>query len=246
MADVLFFRANFELATEYLYFWFGLGIESAEKLGYRVIDIGGAAATLDNLLDALEKYNFNAIFLGGHGNETTLTGQNYQQILKACVNDQVMSGNLAYLLSCYTGLELGPSMISKKTQAYVGYNRDFRFMINTDLSPQEDSMTSLAQPFQEIVLEIITRILKGQSMGEVYNGGILKCNEWIEKLFERREYQWGQVIEFLKHNRDALIALGKREVHATPPTPTSAPGSFIPFAASVGSGALLLALGMLM
>lgn len=246
MADVLFFRCNFELATEYLYFWFGIGIEAAEKLGYRVIDIGGDAATLDNLLDALEKYKFSAIFLGGHGNETTLTGQNYQQILKACVNDQVVSGNLAYLCSCYTGLELGPSMISKNTQAYVGYTRDFRFMINTDLSPQEDSQTSLAQPFQEIVLEIIIRILKGQSMAEVYNGGVLKCDEWIEKLFERREYQWGQVISFLKHNRAALIALGEREVHVIPPTPTLPPVSFIPLAASAGGGALLLALGMLL
>ncbi|GAG98256.1 unnamed protein product, partial [marine sediment metagenome] len=187
------------------------------QMGYRVVELPGDAFTLDNLLDALENYRFSAIFLGGHGNSSTLTGQDYREILKACINDEIVSGNVAYLCSCFTGIELGPSMISKKTQAYVGYNRDFRFMINTDLSPTEDSLTSLAQPFQEIVLEIIIRILGGQSIPDIYKGGIAKCDDWIAKLYDRPEYQWSQVISFIKHDRAALIALGEREVYVEPP-----------------------------
>lgn len=239
---MLFGHANFELATEYLSAWFELGIAEAERLGYRVVNLPGDAFTLENLLDALEKYRFSAVFLGGHGNDSTLTAQNYQEILKACVNDEVMSGNVAYLCSCFTGIELGPSMIRKNTQAYVGYNRDFRFMVNTDLSPREDSLTSLAQPFQEIVLEIIIRILKGQTIDTVWNGGIEKCNQWILKLYDKPEYVWSNVIKFIQHDRDALLALGERDVYVTPPTPTS----ILPLAASAGGGALLLALSMLL
>lgn len=241
MADVLFGHANFELATEYLSTWFKMGIDVAESMGYRVVDLPGDAFTLNNLLDALENYSFSAIFLGGHGNDTTLTGQNYAEILKACQNDQVMSGNMTYFCSCFTGAELGPSMISKNTQAYVGYTRDFRFMVNTDLSPMEDSLTSLAQPFQEILLEIIIRILRGEGLAPIYNGGIAKGNEWVERLFDRPEYVWSQVISFIQHDTAALISLGEREGYGIP----SVSASLIPVAASAGIGAALTILSIL-
>lgn len=243
MPNVLFFRPDFELATEYLYTWFGLGIEKAEAMGFRVVDIGGAAATLENLLDALSKYKFSALFLGGHGNATTFTGQDYQEILKACINDEVVSGNLTYLCSCYTGLELGPSMFGKNAEAYIGYDRDFRFIIDTSLSPLEDSLFSTAQPFQEIVVEVMVRLLRGQSIQDVWSGGVAKCDEWIAKLYDRPEYKWSQVISFLRHNRDGLICLGER---VTPPVPPAPPiASYLPTAVSAGVGVALMFISVL-
>ena len=143
MSYACFFRPSYELATNYLYEWFGLGVEYARRLGYRVIDIAGEDATPGNLLEALNTYTFSALFLGGHGNPDTFTGQNGVIILKACQNDEVLSGNLAYLLSCYTGQELGPSMIDKDVIAYVGYQNDFRFMVDTTYPILDDP---LAEP----------------------------------------------------------------------------------------------------
>ena len=205
---------NFELATEYLFSWFGLGIEEAERLGYRVIDIPKEAATLENLLDALGAYRFSALFLGGHGGPDVFTGQDYEVILRACENDDVMTGTLSMFLSCFVGQELLPSMDEKDAVATVGWATDFRFMVDTSYPILEDP---LAEPFKELVFDITSRVLRGQKIRVVWEGGIAKCNEWIAKLSPRQEYIWSQVIGCIEHDRDGLIALGNKEVYATPP-----------------------------
>lgn len=223
---------NFELATEYLYAWFEQGISLAERLGYRVVDLPGEAFTKDNLFDALERYRFNAIFLGGHGNPTTLTAQDYEEVLKSCVNDDVCSGNIAYFCSCFTAQALGPSMIEKKTLAYFGSMSDFRFMVDTSYPILDDP---LAEPFKDIVVEIMSRILLGQKIIDVWNGTIDKCNALIERLKPLPETHWSDVIGCIEHNRDGFIALGDQEVYAV--SPVGRP--LIPMVSSLGVGSIL-------
>lgn len=237
MVDVLFFRPAFETATNYLHAWFGLGIEEAERLGYRVIDLPRDAATLENLLDALQNYTLSSLILGGHGNPDTFTGQNYKEILKACRNDDVCSGNIALLLSCFTGQELGPSMIEKKTVAYVGWQTDFRFMIDTSYPILEDP---LAEPFKEITFESIARLLRGQTIRDVWNGTIAKCNEWINRISTRPASEWSQVIDFIEHDKMGMICLGEKEVYATSPSRMG----IIPILSSLGIGSMLTYLAL--
>jgi len=232
MVDVLFFRPNFELATQYLFAWFGLGIDEAERLGYRVIDLPGEAATLDNLLDALQNYTFSSIILGGHGNPNTFTGQDYEEILKACQNDEVCSGNIALLLSCFTGQELGPSMVKKNTVAFIGWQSDFRFMIDTGYPILDDP---LAEPFKEIAVESMARLLRGQTIRNIWDGTIAKCDEWINRVSARPEFEWSQVIDFIEHDRNGMICLGEKLVSPISPSRMG----FIPILSSLGIGSVL-------
>ena len=213
MPDVLFFRPNYELATSYLYEWFGLGVAAAEAMGYRVIDIPKEAATQQNLFDALSTYEFSLIFLGGHGNPDTFTGHNSSIVFRACQNDEAVSGNIAYMLSCSVGQILGPSMISKNCTAWLGYQMDFNFLVDTSKPILQDP---LAEPFKDIVYEIMLRLMRGEKIKQVYEGGIAKCNEWIQVLHDRTGTEWSDVISFLEHDRNALIALGDQEVYSTP------------------------------
>lgn len=233
MPDVLFFRPGFELATNYLFEWFGLGASAAEAMGYRVIDIPREAATLANLLDALQNYQYSLIFLGGHGNPDTLTGHDMEIIFKACQNDEAVAGNILYVLSCYTGQILGPSMVSKGAVAWVGYQLDFRFLVDTSKPILEDP---LAEPFKDIVFEIVVRLLRGETIKQVWDGGIAKCNEWIDRLYDRPETEWSDVIAALEHDRDALIALGDQEVYSSRPLTAGilSPYNIAPLGISLG------------
>ena len=239
MPDVLFLRPAYEIATDYLSSWFGYGIAEAEKMGYRVIDLQGDGATYDNLVDALNTYKFSALFLGGHGSANIFTGQDGQTIFQACTNDQVLSGNIAYYLSCFVGIELGPSNVKKGLVSFLGYNVDFRFMVDNSYAIDKDPF---AEPFRDIVVEVIVRILRGESMQNVWLGGIAKCDELIAKVHDRPEPQWSDVISFLEHDKNGFVALGNKEAYVLSPSPTMVGGagaSIVP----IISGALLVFLG---
>lgn len=225
-----FFRPSYELATQYLSEWFRLGVEEAERLGYRVIDISGEAATPENLVNALGSYDFAALFLGGHGNVNVFTGQNGQVVFKACQNDQVLAGNIAYYLSCYVAQELGVSNVDKGLIAFLGYNTDFRFAVDTSYSILEDPS---AEPFKDMVFEVVSRVLRGQRIREVWEGGIAKCNEWVSKLGTRSGTQWAQVISFVEHDRDGFVALGNDAVYSYRPRTPFLFG-FAPMAVGIG------------
>ena len=188
---------------------------------------------MENLLAALNTHDFSALFMGGHGNPTTFTGHGGSIVFRACENDEAMSGSLSYFLSCFTGQELGPSIISKNGVAYVGYQSDFRFMVDTSYPILEDP---LAEAFRDVVYDIIARILRGQNIKTVWEGGVNKFNEWIAKLHSRPETIWSQVISCLQHDRDGMIALGEKEAYALPPAPipiTSLPYILGPIAIGV-------------
>jgi len=214
MAEALFFRPQYELATNYLHDWFGLGVIEARRLGYEVVDLSGPEATLENLLDVLRSNEFSVLFMGGHGNPNTFTGQNSSIVLRACQNDEIMSGSLSYFLSCFVGQELLPSMISKSALSCVGFQTDFRFMVDTSYPILEDP---LAEPFMATVFDHHSRILRGETIKQVWEGGIRTFDQWIAKLYPRPETIWSQVIGCLEHDRDGMIALGQQEAYAKRP-----------------------------
>lgn len=210
-------------------------MEEAARLGYEVVDLDGDLATPENLTKALGENGFSALFLGGHGSPTTFTGQDGKVVFEACKNDEVLAGNLAFYLSCFVGQELAVSNVSKGLVAFIGYNSDFRFIIDTSYPVLEDPM---AEPFRDSVVEVVARILRGDRVIDVWNGGVAVMNQWLRVLSARAGTEWSDVISFLTHDRDAFIALG--DTFAYTVRPVSVSGLGFAFAPLIG-GVLLMA-----
>ena len=192
----------------------GAAVEEAVKRGFDVIDMVDEACTFENLKAMIETENAEVVIAGGHGSSNVFTGQNQQVVLQACQNDQVMNGTISHFLSCLIGQTLLPSIISKGGVFTIGYIVSFEFMVDTNFPVEEDPY---AEPFKDCTIAIVAKMLDGATLKQVWDAGIAKCDEWIQKLWDRPETDWAQVIGCLENNRDGMIGLGDQEAYVMPP-----------------------------
>jgi len=172
-----------------------------------IIDLYGDDATKEKIFETIQTHHPQRAVMCGHGNCSTYTAQREEVVLKACENDEVMSGTLSHFVSCSVGVELLPSIVQKGGVGTVGYMVDFEFIVNTDYSVEQDPY---AEPFKDLTVTIITKMLGGATLQQVWQAGVDKCNEWIAKLKDKTEIDWAEVIGCLEHDRDGLIALGDK------------------------------------
>jgi hypothetical protein len=237
MPTVLFFRPNNDLAMQYASSWLGSAVSEATTRGFDVIDMVNEACTYDNLKTMIETEEVEVVIAGGHGGPSLFTGYEQQMVLQACQNDQIMNGTISHFLSCLIGQQLLPSIVSKGGVFTIGYIIEFQFMVDTNFPVEEDPY---AEPFKDCTVAIIAKILDGAKLKEVWDTGIAKCNEWIQKLWNRPETDWAQVIACLENNRDGMIGLGDQEAYVMPPhRVTLSAGAALP--AIIGIGVLALA-----
>jgi hypothetical protein len=204
VSNILSLRARYDLATRYLSAWSQQILDEGTQLGYTVTDLFEADATYQKFYDSLVSVN-PKFFLGcGHGNETTFTGQNGEEILRACYNDNLMSQRFCYLISCATGSELGPSMVNKTADAYLGFIRDFIFAVEDgyDDNPLEDNY---ARGFFESAIAPALALLQGKPLTEVYDALISKSNEWLDYWGESSDPNAPTIRTYIIHNRDSFI-----------------------------------------
>ncbi|OYD16931.1 hypothetical protein CH330_01295 [candidate division WOR-3 bacterium JGI_Cruoil_03_51_56] len=214
MPTALFFRPDVDVALKYGKSWLGVGIEEAVKRGFNIIDLVDEAATFQTLKQTIENEKIDAVILLGHGNASVFTGFEQQIVFRACTNDEIMAGSISHFVSCSVGQELLPSIIKKGGIWTVGYQVDFQFLINPEYSVEQDP---LAEPFKNVTVAIIQKMLDGAKLKDVWNAGIAECDRWIAKLWNRPELDWAQVIGALQHDRDGMIGLGSEEAYIPPP-----------------------------
>lgn len=166
------------------------------------------ACTLETLRQTIETEKIDVAILLGHGNNDTFTGYEQQIVFRACQDDEVMSGTISHFLSCLIAQELLPSIIQKNGVWTIGYNTTFDFMIE----PPE-----AVEPFRDITLAIITKILDGGTLKEVWDAGIAKGEEWIAKLWDRPEVWCAEAIQLIDKDIRGMIALGDKEAYVLPP-----------------------------
>jgi hypothetical protein len=214
VVTVLFFRPNKDFAMQYASNWLGRAIPEALKRGYKVIDMIDEATTLEGLENQMATEKVDVAIMGGHGNADVFTGYEQQVVFQTCSGDEVMKNTLSHFLSCSVGQRLLPDMIGKGAVWTIGYQVDFQFMVNDKYPIDADPY---AEPFRDVTITIITKILDGAKLKEVWEAGIAKCDEWIAKLWNRPETDWAEVISSLQHDRDGMIGLGDKEAYVAPP-----------------------------
>lgn len=170
-------------------------MSSVAGLGFRVLDSEGAYATPYSFFETIENYSPDLIVADGHGDPSSLTGQGLQEVLRACTNNQVLSGKTVCTVSCLTGQNLGPDSRQKTAKAYIGWVNEFTWVVSPPYIPASDPV---ARSFGEIVRKLV--VLSGQYT--------------LEKISLKQLYD-GVLAEFEKHERFYSVPPGSDDPYAT-------------------------------
>jgi len=207
--NVLFSRADFEIATRYLHAWTNPMIGLANTLGNNVIDLSGNSATkanFENYIRSRDPY----FFIGcGHGQVDRLGGQNNEIILDD-QNASLMRGRIVYLYSCNTGAFLGKKLVDEGAVGYIGFQTEFKFYISDPPMPNPTSDT-LAKPFFESGNAIIEAILKGKTIQDAYMAAINSFDKWISYWSQQDRPETPFMLSALYWNKDNLVSYGALE-----------------------------------
>jgi len=227
-------RPNHDLPTSYCHYWHGLVLREARRLGLTVHDLPSESAKRAEFEEVVRAAD-PLFFLGeGHGVPTKFTGQDLDVLMEACVNDDLMAGRVAYLLSCSTGAELGPSCVEKGCLAFLGYNHLFGFLV---IAPYDPATDPYARSFQLASNSIPLTLIRGGTTGRARLNAVVEFNRQID-LWVRSENPFAPlVIQWLVHDRDVLVLYGSEYIRVATPI-ARAPAIGLPLLAGLALTAL--------
>lgn len=213
-------RPNSDAATYLGSIALGHAVSYMRSRGIYVDDLAADRATRDSVLRSLSTFD-SIYFTGvGHGNNTTFTGQNQQPVFWKCNCDE-LRGRVVFLLSCLTGAELGPDIVSKGGLSFIGYKEEFVWVQERVVDPLTDS---IAKAFFEPVMEIHYRLADGYTAGDAYRASIDRWNYWIDYWSRQSDPVASTIVMFLVHDRDAQVLYGDSSARiATPAALTIVP-----------------------
>lgn len=165
----------------------------------------------------------------GHGDADAFCGQNEAIILEIGKYDpKEVRGKVIKLLSCQTGVALGPDLVKNGCACFMGYTDDYVWVMDADLTstPWNDEM---AAPCLMPVIDSINTLLDGKSAGEAFE---VELNGYSTNAEVEEDELIKSCIEF---NRTNAVLLGGPEarVRARPkivfpfPPPPLPPQAFM-------------------
>ena len=236
---LLSIRPDYDIATRYSQHWLLPVVKEARRIGIEVVDLYGKNANRRNF----DYYSKGAKFIvgTGHGSETTYTGQNKEILLEAGVNERVVSGKDVYLFSCLTGAGLIPSLyFSGNARQAIGFSEEYTWLAVPPYDPSQDKYGST---FGDLAAYIGIKLLHGKSARDTAMLAKARADELISYWKKQDDPAADEVIKWLIHDRDAIVAYGKSGSVETPYSISVAPKPFVfpPLAAIVaGIGTILM------
>ena len=223
-----------------MHYWLGSAKSNVAGLGFQVLDSAGPYATPYSFFETVKNYSPDVVIADGHGDPGSLTGQGLIEVLRACVNNNVLSGSTVCVVSCLTGQDLGPDTRNKNANAYIGWVNEFTWVVSPPFIP---AMDPVAWSFGEIVRKLVTlscqHALKRVSLKELYNQ-VLAEFEKHERFYSvppgSDDPYATDILLSLRHDKKGLITLGEAEKYVI-----AEPIPLVPLAEiAVGLGAILL------
>ncbi|GAI46090.1 unnamed protein product, partial [marine sediment metagenome] len=184
-------------------------LQEAIRKGYDITDLGSALATREDLERVIAEKA--PLFLNGfgHGNVDVFTGQNTIPVITKGVNEGILTGMITYLLSCLTGVTLGPAIIAAGGWSYIGYTISWTWMDENGAGdPFQDRY---AEGFFDGSNTIPNAVLNGFTALESRQAGYNKYTEWIDYWATSDDPYASSCIQWLVHDRDNCILLGDPE-----------------------------------
>jgi hypothetical protein len=146
----------------------------------------------------------------GHGDVDAFTGQNEVILLEVGnYNPDEIKGKIVKLLSCQTGVSLGPDLIANGAKAFLGYTDDYLWVCDSEKihTPWSDD---LADPFLMPVIASINALLDGKTAEEAYQ---IEIDGYRASAEAEEDELVKSVIEF---NKDNAILLGDSNAKISP------------------------------
>lgn len=227
-------RPAYDLVTQAGAWFMEQVLATARAEGYAIDDLERFEATREALQLTLSREGVGAIFYGvGHGSEEVYTGDAGQPVLTVD-NAGWMRGRIVHLMSCRTGVALGPALIEAGAQAFIGYTYDYYVLLGAD--PRVES--EYTQAFLDPDVTFARALVEGKSLGEAYRLSRETAEAWIEHYRAGDDPNADVMIWCLLSNLDHFVVL----TPAGPITPTkAAPLKALLAVGAVASVALLLA-----
>jgi hypothetical protein len=229
---IVFCEEAYELATQYGSCLIKRVAEEAKARGKTVVETDGDPTAMDN---AIAQYD-PAVFYGvGHGQCCIFTAKGAVPYIEAagyscnvhfacsyytysCTQNLRLDkfvGRHVHLMSCVTGLNLGPELVKNGARSFIGYKNLFVVGVSTSGSwpapctPPSPNVDVYS--FCDSDCEGERVIVRGGSVGEAVNAMKKKFQEYIDK-YTRGEWKdwpvayWASL--YLQHNLDNLVAYG--------------------------------------
>ena len=148
----------------------------------------------------------------GHGSIDVFTGQNEAVILEVGKYDpREVKGKVIKLLSCQTGVKLGPDLIRNGAASFQGYTDDYLWVMDADLAstPWADEMAAAClMP----VIDSINALLDGKTAREAFN---VESNGYLNNAAVEEDELIRSLIEFNMGNT-VLLGDGNARVRVRP------------------------------
>ena len=141
----------------------------------------------------------------GHGDEVGFSGQNEAVILEVGKYNPVeVRGKVIKLLSCQTGVALGPDTVKNGAEAFLGYVDDYVWLCDADLAstPWSDKMaTACLMP----VVDSLNALLDGKTCREAFQ---IELDGYSRNAEVEEDELAKSCLEF---NRENAVLLGDPE-----------------------------------
>lgn len=162
------------------------------------------------------------LILMGHGDIDALTGQNEVIILEVGQYDpREIEGKVIKLLSCQTGVSLGPDLIRNGAASVLAYIDDYVWVCDADLAatPWADK---LAATSMMPVVDSINALLDGKTAREAFEIE-------LQGYTRNAEVEEDDLIKAcLEFNRDNAIMLGEEGTKVRARLPLALPFKLVP------------------
>jgi len=146
----------------------------------------------------------------GHGSKTSFTGQNENVILEVGkYNPREVRGKVIKLLSCQTGVSLGPDLIKNGAEAFLGYEDDYVWVMDSDLAskPWADE---LAGTCLLPVVDGLNALLNGKTAEEAFD---VELQGYTRNAAAEEDDLIKSCLDF---NRDNAVLLGDTSARVRP------------------------------
>jgi len=155
----------------------------------------------------------------GHGSEDAFTGQNEALILEVGRYDpREVEGKVIKLISCQTGVKLGPDLIGNGAASFAGYKDDYLWICDADLASTPWADKEFAGKCLMPVIDGLNALLDGKTSKEAFD---IELEGYRRNAEVEQDELMRTLIEF---NRDNAVLLGNREARVR-----ARPGLALPF-----------------
>lgn len=198
----------------------------AQSIGYTVIDLEANDAMPYNIYNAITQYDPAYVFLSGHGCETLITAQNYEDVfwIKPGCEDHTqhtdmisaLSGRTTFLMSCYCGQDLAPAIFNAGGENVVGWTDEYTWVVDTDYEPIDDpfalSFFDAPNYYMSLILDGVDISQAFKQTVDRYNILIASWSKWIKDNPNGNASDLARShlsISLLAHDRDVMMAIGQ-------------------------------------